>query len=115
MFLEIIILLKSRAVAGIVFAVIGEQFPACVIQKCAAFLIKIHLHEMEAADQDIRTEPVHDIEDSFMRTAADHDAFSVVRQNKVLLVTEIFRYEFSVFLHLKTERNDLVFWRTVVA
>jgi len=64
---------------------------------------------MEAAYQNIRMKPIHDVQDSLVGTAADENALVIFRQQQINLMAEIIRNKAGICLKGKTEGMNRIF------
>ena len=106
-----LILCCACAMAGIIrcgisvqcFGVSGQRF------------VQGELGKMETADANIRTEPVHDVQDAPVGAPAEKNSFSVFHYQQVLFVAEIIFRHASVLDHVQTAGAKIHHFRGVMA
>ena len=83
----------TGAMSGVISRIVAEQFLRSVLQRRRAITIGIQLHKMESPHQNIRPEPLHNIQNTLMGAAADADSFSVLFDQQILFVVEYIRIQ----------------------
>ena len=95
------ILLFTSTMTGVKLNwIFGEGFGG-IIQNVHGFgVLRIQLHEMEAAHKDVRHEPLDNIQDALMRAAAYQDFALIVLNQKILFMPELIRNHATMIQHI---------------
>ena len=79
------------------------------------FFTEWHFGKMEASDEDVRRKPIHNIQNSLMRTTAKQDAFSVFLYHQILFMTKIVGNQAAVLHFGQAEMIKMIFSHFIVA
>ena len=99
-----LVLRPAGAVAGVKHGAAAVQLPGVAGQR----LVQRQAIEMEAAHQDVRPEPVHDVQDPLVGAPADEDPPARLLDQQVVLVPEVLGLEGPALLHRQTKAAQVV-------
>ena len=92
--------------AGVIQRFAPRQILGRFVEQTLSRALRICLHEVEAADQNVRLEPFQEIQHALVGAAADQDTPAVFSDLQILLMPKILRQRPSLYAHCEAGRID---------
>lgn len=90
---------ESRAVAGVILGRKLCQVPGGEIERCPALLIGFQRPEVESAHEHVGPQPLYDVQNALVGTAADDHEPSAFPEAEILFVREVVRLRMPIAHH----------------